>query len=133
MALQDPGASGNREAGDAARLDELGHWAVMLDSRFRIPWTGIRFGWDPVTGLVPIVGDLVMATVALRLVLLARRLGADRKLLLRMLGNVVTDTTLGAIPIVGPLFDIGYRANLRNLKLITDDIERRRRLPADPG
>jgi hypothetical protein len=126
MTLQDPGGSQKPAADYAERLDRLGHWAVLLDSRFRIPGTQIRFGWDPIAGIVPIIGDLVMAAVALRLILLARELGADRKLILKMVANVAADTALGVIPIAGPLLDIGYRANLRNLKLITHEFERRR-------
>jgi hypothetical protein len=130
MALQDPGGSGKPAADFAERLDRLGHWAVLLDSQFRIPGTQVRFGWDPIAGIVPVIGDLVMAGFAIRLIVLARELGADRKLLLRMLANVAADTALGVIPIAGPFFDLAFRANLRNLKLITDEIESRRALAA---
>jgi len=111
------------------RLDRLDRLADFLDSRFRIPGTSIRFGWDPIVGMVPVVGDIVMAVYGLRLIEQARRLGADRPMLMRMALNVGIDFAAGSIPFVGPIFDLFYRANLRNLKLLTDEIQRRRNRP----
>lgn len=112
-------------------LDRLDRMAHQLDSRFRIPLLGVRFGWDPVIGMVPIAGDIASLVVSLHLVATARRLGADRALVRRMLLNATIDSVIGLVPIAGTIFDIALRANLRNLTLLTDEI-RRRRQPGEP-
>jgi hypothetical protein len=106
---------------------DLDRMATLLDSRYRVPYTRVRFGWDPIVGLVPIVGDLAAAAVSLHLVRRAHILGADRGLTSRMVLNVLVDTLLGAVPIIGTIFDIYFRANERNLKLLVDSIQRHRR------
>lgn len=97
------------------RLHRLAHW---LDSRFRIPGTGIRFGVDSIIGLVPGLGDAAGALPSVYLVLKARQLGAPDSLLLQMGANVAIELVVGAIPIVGDLFDIGFKANRRNVDLL---------------
>jgi len=108
-------------------LGYLDQKATLLDSRYRIPFTRVRFGWDAIVGLLPIVGDLAMAAASLYLVSCARQLGADGRLALRMVLNVLIDALFGAIPIIGTIFDIFFRANERNLQLLIDQIERHRR------
>jgi hypothetical protein len=103
------------------RVDRL---AMLLDARYRIPLTRIHFGWDAVVGLVPVVGDLLMAAVSLGLVRDARRLGASHRCVAQMAGYVGIDLLLGAIPIIGPVFDVFYRANLRVLQLLIEEIKR---------
>ena len=114
-------------------FDHLDQTATLLDSRYRIPYTRIRFGWDPIVGLVPVVGDLATAVVSLHLVRCARTLGADGRLASRMVLNVLADALLGSIPIIGTLFDIFFRANQRNLKLLIEHIEQRRRVQPSGG
>jgi hypothetical protein len=98
--------------------------ARLLDSAARVPGTGIRFGADAVLGLVPGLGDVAGAALAGYLVLLAQRLGAPRAVVLRMLGNVAVDTLGGTVPLIGDLFDVAYKSNLRNLALLERAIER---------
>ena len=98
--------------------------AQLLDSAARVPGTGIRFGADAVLGLVPGLGDVAGAALAGYLVLLAQRLGAPRAVVLRMLGNVAVDTIGGTVPLIGDLFDVAYKSNLRNLALLERAIER---------
>lgn len=105
----------------------LDRTATLLDGTFRVPLTRVRFGWDPIVGLLPVLGDLVTAAVSLHLIGCARKLGADRRLSQRMLLNAAVDAVVGAIPIVGTVFDVLFRANERNLKLLVDHIERHRR------
>lgn len=100
---------------DLARLDQL---AQLLDNRFRIPGTNIRFGLDAIIGLVPFAGDLVTLGLSGYLFLLMARRGAGPLILLRMLGNIAVDALVGAVPLIGDLFDIGYKANLRNINLL---------------
>ncbi|MDX2287779.1 MAG: DUF4112 domain-containing protein [Hyphomicrobiaceae bacterium] len=109
-----------------ARLHEIERLAVKFDSAFRLPWTRVRFGIDPIAGLVPVIGDLVMAGMGLRLVWLARSLGVDAATTARMMGNLLVDLLLGIIPLAGPVMDIFFRANLRNLALLLAAIERSR-------
>lgn len=106
-----------------ARLDQL---TALLDSQFRIPWTPFRFGWDTIVGLVPVLGDLAMTVASFYLVSIARQLGASKAMTAVMAGNVLVDALIGAIPIVGTVFDIWFRANERNLRLLVEEIERRR-------
>ncbi len=114
-------------------LDRVERRAAALDSKFRIPLTRVRFGWDPIAGLIPIIGDLVMAAVALQLVRDARKLGASNWLVARMSANVLIDAACGAVPLVGVLFDLFFRANTRNLKLLIDAIEDSRRRRSGGG
>lgn len=114
-----------------ARLAEIERLAVRFDSTFRVPWTQVRFGIDPIAGLLPVIGDIVMAVMGLRIVHLARSLGIDDRTTRRMLGNLLGDLLLGIIPLAGPVLDIFSRANLRNLDLLLQHVERARR-PTPP-
>ena len=107
-------------AKELRKLDELADW---LDSRFQIPGTNIRFGLDSILGLVPGIGDGVAALPSIYVVLCAQRLGATPWLLTRMSFNVLLDVTIGAIPIVGDLFDLGFKANRRNVALLRQHID----------
>jgi hypothetical protein len=112
-------------AGDGAAADPrtqwlpwLRWWADLLDSRFRVPGTNVRFGLDPVLSLLPGLGDLAspMFTVALLAQVLRQRV--PRIVVLRMLANALVDAVLGAIPIAGTVGDVFFRANQRNLALL---------------
>lgn len=96
--------------------------ARLMDSAFVIPGTRVRAGLDAVLGLVPGVGDLAAGAIGLFLVLQARELGASRWLQARMLGNLLLDTALGSVPLVGDAFDVLFKANLRNLKLLQKEL-----------
>ncbi len=112
----------------ASQFEQLEKSSLQLDAQFRIPLTRIHFGWDAVLGLLPIAGDLVSAAVSVRNMHLAYRLGASVRLLCSMALNVVIDVLIGAVPIIGTFFDIWYRANLRNLILLTSAIEAHHKL-----
>jgi hypothetical protein len=90
----------------------------LLDTAARIPGTGIRFGLDPILGLVPGLGDLAGAALSGYLVLLAGRSGASRTTIVRMLGNVAIDTFGGMLPVLGDAFDVAFKSNSRNLVLL---------------
>jgi hypothetical protein len=92
--------------------------ANWMDSRFRIPGTNVRFGLDGIFGLIPGLGDTVTVLPAAYLIMSAQRLGASKWLIARMAGNVGIDMIVGAIPLVGDLFDIGFKANRRNVALL---------------
>ena len=92
--------------------------ARSLDSAVGIPGTGIRVGLDPILGLIPGLGDVVGGALAGYIVLLAARYGAPRSVLLRMASNLAIDSLLGSVPLLGDLFDVGWKANVRNLTLL---------------
>ncbi len=92
----------------------------FLDTRYRIPGTRIRFGADFLIGLVPGIGDAATFGIAGLLVVVMARKGASGMVLFKMIGNIVIDAVVGAIPLVGDLFDLGYKANRRNLRLMEE-------------
>jgi len=106
------------QPGDEASIARARSIARLLDSALRIPGTNIRFGLDPVIGLVPGLGDAAGAVLATYVVLLAARLGAPAAVVLRMLVNIAVDAVAGAVPVLGDLFDVGWKANTRNIELL---------------
>lgn len=90
----------------------------LLEGLFVIPGINRRIGLDAVIGLVPVAGDAITAAMGLYLVWEARNLGMPKWKLWRMAGHVGVDTLLGAVPLAGDLFDVLYRSNSRNLKII---------------
>jgi len=91
---------------------------VLLDSGIRIPGTQWRFGLDPIIGLIPGVGDAAGAVLAGWILVEAIGLGASRATLVRIAGNIALDAGLGAVPILGDIFDFAWKANLRNVALL---------------
>ena len=92
--------------------------ARVLDSAVRIPGTPIRLGLDAILGLIPGGGDVAAAALSGYIVLTAARRGVPRPVLARMLLNVLVDTVVGAVPVLGDLFDVAYKANVRNVELL---------------
>lgn len=103
---------------DRRRLDRLHRVGYLLDNSIGIPGTRFRLGLDSLIGLVPGIGDAVAGLLSLYIIVEAHRLGVPRTLLARMGWNVAIDTLVGEVPILGDLFDIGFKANLRNLALL---------------
>ncbi len=120
-----PGRAG-REEGARARLEAI---ARVLDSKWRVPGTGIRFGADAVLNLLPGVGLLASKGVSAYLIWEARRLGVPTGTLLRMVGNVGLDALISAVPLAGWVGDVFYRANLRNMALLRQHLDQRGRTP----
>jgi hypothetical protein len=89
-----------------------------MDDGIPIPGTGLRIGLDPLLGLVPGVGDAAGAIVSGVIVLEAMRQRASPYAIVRMIGNIALDAAVGAIPLLGDLFDAGFKANARNLALL---------------
>jgi len=105
-------------ADTAARLARVRRLAWLLDAAMRLPGTKFRFGLNGLIGLTPGLGDALMALVSLYLVYEAHRLGLPPGKLGRMLGNIAIEAVAGSVPILGDLFDVGFKANLRNLAII---------------
>ena len=96
----------------------LRKWAVLLDSAFQVPGTKLRFGLDPIVGLFPGAGDIVTGFFSVMILLHAFRLRIPKVVMARMMANTGLDLLAGAVPLLGDLFDAGYKANLRNLALL---------------
>jgi hypothetical protein len=93
-----------------------------MDGLFEIPVLGRRVGLDALIGVVPVAGDLVSAGVGLYLAFEARQLGASRWLQARMIGNLLLDFLVGAVPVLGDFFDVLFRAHQRNLSLLQREL-----------
>lgn len=98
-------------------MDRLADW---LDNRYRIPGTNIRFGLDFLIGLVPYIGDVISFGISALLVVAMSRRGASGMVLVKMVWNILLDGAVGTIPLLGDIFDLRYRANLRNLNLLRE-------------
>jgi hypothetical protein len=90
----------------------------LMDSQFRVPGTTWRFGLDPIMSLIPVVGGIPSLAVSGVLILTMMRHGASGNVVVRMVLNVLLDTLIGAIPIIGNIFDFTYKANDRNVRLL---------------
>jgi hypothetical protein len=103
---------------DPRGLEALRRWARIFDSAFRIPGTQITFGLDPILGLVPGLGDVASPVFSLFFIWHGLRLRVPKVVLARMVLNVLIDAGVGAIPVIGDLFDFGWKANAWNLALL---------------
>jgi hypothetical protein len=108
-----------------SELQKLDQLAELMDNRFMIPGTSIRFGLDSILGLIPGLGDSATLLVTLYLVEQAKRHNLPRHVRARMYGNAFIDWLIGLVPFAGDIFDIGWKANLRNVALIREHLERR--------
>lgn len=91
---------------------------ALLERVFVVPGINRPIGLDSIVGLIPVVGDIVTASMGAWMVWEGRNLGMSKFQLARMAGNIGVDTVLGAIPLVGDLFDFAFRSNTRNLRII---------------
>ena len=105
-------------AREAVLPPELQRWAVLLDSRFRVPGTRIRFGVDALLGLVPGIGDLAAPAFTALLLVQALRLRVPLVVQMRMVLNAAADMLIGLVPLVGDAGDVLWKANLKNVALL---------------
>ena len=103
-------------------LQKLDRFAVNMDALVRIPGTRLTLGLDSVLGLVPVVGDTLALAPALYVMIEAKRLGASPHALGRMGFNVAIDWAVGLVPLVGDLFDFGWQANIRNARILRQEL-----------
>jgi hypothetical protein len=112
------------EAAHHARLRkaraEMQTIAWLLDGTFRVPGTRFRFGFDPIIGLIPAAGDLVSGAVGLYLITRAVQFRLPMIVVARMVLNSLLDFVVGAVPVLGDLFDFAFRSNARNMQLFED-------------
>lgn len=113
--------TGNDPHAIRQRIEAMEH---LLERSLLIPGINRRVGFDAVAGLVPVVGDLVAAAMGAYIIWEASNLGLPKWKLWRMAGNVAFDTALGAIPVVGDAFDLFFRSNTRNLKIVKKHLDK---------
>ena len=117
-------ATGKQNAGHTGKtLQRVRGLAWLLDNSIPIPGTRMRIGLDAVIGLIPGLGDAAGAVLSSYILLEAGKLGAPRSTLLRMGANVLVESVVGIVPLVGDLFDAGWKANQRNLALLERSLE----------
>lgn len=102
------------------KLKKLENLARLLDSSFRIPGTSFQMGLDSLIGLIPGIGDTTGGILSTYIIWQAARMGVPRVVLMRMGVNAVFDAILGAIPVVGDIFDITFKANQKNVQLLSN-------------
>lgn len=105
-----------------ARLEAL---AKLMDRALVIPGTNVRIGLDGIIGFIPGIGDAVSGVISSYLIWEARKLGAPKWLIGRMLAITAIDTVIGAIPIAGDIFDVMFRANMKNMALLRKHLEKK--------
>jgi hypothetical protein len=120
--VQRPGQAS--QAGNDALMAAI---ARLMDNAFVIPGTTIRFGLDPIIGLIPGFGDAAGAAISTLLLIHGGRTGVPKIVLVRMASNVLINTALGAVPVVGDAFSVGFKSNVRNLALLQRHADARRK------
>lgn len=113
----------------ARKLARLQRIARTMDKAWGIPFTRWRFGMDSVLGLVPGAGDAVNLVVGIYTLHLARQLGAPPALLVKMAANTGIDFGVGSVPVIGDILDLFFKSNVRNVKLLTDYLEKQGEWP----
>lgn len=103
-------------------IEQLNKLATLLDSQFAIPGTRIRFGLDAILGLIPGAGDAIGALLSLWVVISGIRMGASIGSVFKMLINIGIELVLGAVPLLGDIFDVAWQANNRNVTLLREEL-----------
>jgi hypothetical protein len=101
-------------------LKHIDYLAKLMDAQFRVPGTNFRFGLDAIIGLIPGGGDLSTFAVSGYMLWIMAKNGASGYVLARMVLNVLLDTIIGSIPLIGDVFDMFYKSNMRNLRLMQE-------------
>ena len=114
----DAGVSPERRAANPEAVMRARSAARLLDDLISIPGTNIGIGLDPIIGLIPGLGDVLGGAMSSYILFVASQEGAPTSVLLRMLGNIALDSLVGVVPVVGDLFDVGVKANRRNVDLL---------------
>jgi hypothetical protein len=113
------------------RMNALRGLQRLLDDAFRVPGTSLRFGWDPIIGLVPWLGDVLTAVFSSAIILQAHHMRVPRVVQMRMVMNVAIDVIAGALPFVGDIADVFWKSNAKNFNLLESHAAQPR--PASAG
>lgn len=106
----------------AKQLAQVERLSRLMDNRFRIPKTNIRFGLDSLLGLIPVVGDTAGALTTAYIIKVARENNVPKRHQARMVWNMVIDWLIGLIPFFGDIFDIGFKAHRKNLHILKNHL-----------
>jgi hypothetical protein len=120
----------DRRKSSVERIAVARFLADLLDQRFTIPGTSIRFGLDPVLGLIPGIGDAIANLAGSAILLIAAQYRLPKIVLLRMGLNVAFNALIGAIPVVGDIFSIWFRSNVKNAQLLERYVSAERQTPS---
>jgi hypothetical protein len=107
-----------------AAVERLDMLARLFDTAFLLPGTNIRFGIESIMRLVPGIGDAAASALSCWLLYEAKRLDIPNHVFARMVANVAIEGVVGAVPFIGDMFDVGFRANRRNVNLLREHFER---------
>jgi hypothetical protein len=113
------------------KVNQLRRLSQLLDNAIPIPGTRFRLGIDPILGLIPGGGDSVAGALGAYIIVEAARMGLPRKILSQMVGNIVLDSLAGIVPVVGDVFDVGWKANVRNIALLEKHLHLTKRRKGD--
>ena len=106
-----------------AKVNKLRRISRLLDNAIPIPGTKFRFGLDPILGLLPGGGDTVTGGISAYIVVEAARMGLPREVLYKMVGNILLDSFAGTIPVLGDIFDVGWKSNVKNIELLEKHLD----------
>ncbi len=106
-----------------SRVNKLRRLSTVMDNAIAIPGTKIRFGLDPILGLLPGGGDTITGGLSAYIVVEAARMGLPPEVLYKMVGNILLDSFAGTIPVLGDLFDVGWKSNVKNIELLEKHLE----------
>lgn len=101
-----------------ATLNRLRKFSRLLDNAIGIPGTKFRIGLDPILGIIPGAGDFLGTVLSAYIVIEAARLGLPKETLAKMVSNIVLESAVGTLPVIGDLFDVVWKANIRNFELV---------------
>ena len=104
------------------RVNNLRRLSHLLDNAIPIPGTGYRIGIDPILGLLPGSGDTLAGALGAYIVVEAARMGVSRQVVGEMVGNIIFDSLVGIVPVLGDIFDVGWKANVRNIALLEKNL-----------
>ncbi len=104
------------------KINSLRRLSQLLDNAIGIPGTKYRMGLDPILGLIPGGGDTVAGALGAYIIIEAARMGIPRKVLWKMVGNILFDSVAGTVPVLGDLFDVAWKANVRNMTLLENHL-----------
>jgi hypothetical protein len=121
--------SSDRRESSVDRIAVARFLAELLDQRFTIPGTSIRFGLDPLLGLIPGIGDAIANLAGSAILVIAAQYRLPKIVLLRMGLNVAFNALIGAVPVVGDIFSIWFRSNVRNAQLLERHVSAERQTP----
>ncbi len=107
---------------NSKKINSLRRLSQLLDNAIPIPGTKYRFGLDPILGLIPGGGDTIAGALGAYIIIEAARMGIPRKVLGKMIGNILFDSLVGTVPVLGDLFDVAWKANARNMTLLESNL-----------